>query len=44
MMLFRIFGHIDNGTAVRNRTATGIPPHGVVTLLLQDAGNEPAGL
>ena len=33
--------HTDNGTAVRNFTARAVPPHGVVALLLQDAGDEP---
>ncbi|KAF8551646.1 glycoside hydrolase family 27 protein [Imleria badia] len=39
-----LWTHTTNGTAVRTYTATGVAPHGVVTLLLQDAGNEPAGL
>jgi len=39
-----LWTHTSNGTAVRNYTATGVAPHGVVALLLQDAGNEPAGL
>ncbi|PCH37488.1 glycoside hydrolase family 27 protein [Wolfiporia cocos MD-104 SS10] len=39
-----LWTHTDNGTAVRNFTATDVPAHGVVALLLQDAGNEPAGL
>ncbi|KAJ3781075.1 glycoside hydrolase [Lentinula aff. detonsa] len=36
--------HTDNGTAVRNFTAANVPPHGVVALLLEDAGDEPAGI
>ncbi len=39
-----LWTHTDNGTAVRNFTAKHIPPHGVVALLLKDAGDEPAGL
>ncbi|KIK46595.1 glycoside hydrolase family 27 protein [Suillus luteus UH-Slu-Lm8-n1] len=39
-----LWTHTDNGTAVRNFTAYAVPPHGVVALLLQDAGNEPDGL
>ncbi|KAI0934485.1 hypothetical protein AcW1_005995 [Taiwanofungus camphoratus] len=39
-----LWTHTDNGTAVRNITAHAVPPHGVVALLLQDAGDEPAGL
>lgn len=39
-----LWTHTDNGTAVRNFTAHAVPPHGVVALLLQDAGNEPDGL
>ncbi|KAF8068665.1 glycoside hydrolase [Lyophyllum atratum] len=39
-----LWAHTDNGTAVRNFTATNVPPHGVVALLLKDAGNEPDGL
>lgn len=35
--------HTDNGTAVRNFTAYSVPAHGVVALLLKDAGDEPAG-
>ncbi|KAI0716313.1 glycoside hydrolase family 27 protein [Earliella scabrosa] len=38
-----LWTHTDNGTAVRNFTAHSVPPHGVVALLLQDAGDEPAG-
>ncbi|KAI6047006.1 glycoside hydrolase family 27 protein [Pisolithus marmoratus] len=39
-----LWAHTDNGTAVRNFTAHDVPPHGVVALLLQDAGDEPEGL
>ncbi|KDQ53302.1 glycoside hydrolase family 27 protein [Jaapia argillacea MUCL 33604] len=39
-----LWAHTDNGTAVRNFTATAVPPHGVVALLMTDAGNEPAGI
>ncbi|OBZ67424.1 putative alpha-galactosidase B [Grifola frondosa] len=39
-----LWSHTDNGTAVRNFTATNVPPHGVVALLLKDAGNEPDGI
>jgi len=39
-----LWAHTDNGTAIRNFTANGTPPHGVVALLLKDAGDEPAGL
>jgi len=39
-----LWAHTDNGTAVRNFTATDVPAHGVVALLMQDAGNEPAGI
>lgn len=39
-----LWTHTDNGTAVRNFTATDVPAHGVVALLLQDAGDEPAGI
>jgi alpha-galactosidase len=39
-----LWTHTSNGTAVRNFTATAVPPHGVVALLLQDAGNEPEGV
>ncbi|KAF8650675.1 hypothetical protein AX16_005113 [Volvariella volvacea WC 439] len=39
-----LWTHTDNGTAVRNFTAHDVPPHGVVALLLNDAGDEPAGL
>ena len=36
-----LWAHTDNGTAIRNITATAVPPHGVVALLLSDAGDEP---
>ncbi|KIN95079.1 glycoside hydrolase family 27 protein [Pisolithus tinctorius Marx 270] len=39
-----LWAHSNNGTAVRNFTAYNVPPHGVVALLLQDAGDEPEGL
>ncbi|KAK0464255.1 glycoside hydrolase family 27 protein [Desarmillaria tabescens] len=39
-----LWTHTDNGTAVRNFTAKAVPPHGVVALLLKDAGDEPKGL
>jgi alpha-galactosidase len=39
-----LWAHTDNGTAVRTFTAKNVPPHGVVALLLKDAGDEPAGL
>ncbi|CAE6456590.1 unnamed protein product [Rhizoctonia solani] len=38
-----LWAHTNNGTAVRNVTRT-VPAHGVLALLLKDAGNEPAGL
>jgi len=38
-----LWTHTDNGTAVRNFTAKAVPAHGVVALLLKDAGPEPAG-
>ncbi|KAJ7449054.1 glycoside hydrolase superfamily [Mycena galericulata] len=37
-----LWTHTDNGTAVRNFTATNVPAHGVVALLLKDAGDEPS--
>ncbi|KAJ7583600.1 glycoside hydrolase [Mycena floridula] len=39
-----LWTHTDNGTAVRNMTVEDVPPHGVVALLLKDAGDEPDGL
>ncbi|KAJ7634482.1 glycoside hydrolase [Roridomyces roridus] len=39
-----LWSHTDNGTAVRNFTAENIPAHGVVAMLLKDAGNEPSGI
>ncbi|KAK7044903.1 alpha-galactosidase [Favolaschia claudopus] len=39
-----LWTHTDNGTAVRNFTAHDVPAHGVVALLLKDAGDEPTGL
>ncbi|KAF9547552.1 glycoside hydrolase family 27 protein, partial [Agrocybe pediades] len=38
-----LWTHTDNGTAVRQFTAHNVPAHGVVALLLKDAGDEPAG-
>ncbi|GLB45186.1 putative alpha galactosidase A [Lyophyllum shimeji] len=37
-----LWTHTDNGTAIRNFTAYQVPAHGVVALLLKDAGDEPA--
>ncbi|KAG6853352.1 hypothetical protein C0991_005026 [Blastosporella zonata] len=37
-----LWTHTDNGTAVRSFTARDVPPHGVVALLLKDAGDEPS--
>ncbi|GJE99579.1 glycoside hydrolase family 27 protein [Phanerochaete sordida] len=39
-----LWTHTDNGTAIRNFTAVNVPAHGVVALLLKDAGDEPAGI
>jgi alpha-galactosidase len=39
-----LWTHTENGTAVRNFTAHNVPPHGVVALLLKDAGDEPSGI
>ncbi|KAI6146844.1 glycoside hydrolase family 27 protein, partial [Pisolithus tinctorius] len=39
-----LWAHSNNGTAVRNFTAYDVPLHGVIALLLQDAGDEPEGL
>lgn len=36
-----LWTHTENGTAIRNFTAYAVPPHGVVALLLKDAGDEP---
>lgn len=36
-----LWTHTDNGTIVRNFTASAVPAHGVVALLLSDAGDEP---
>ena len=36
-----LWTHTDNGTAIRNFTAHAVPAHGVVALLLKDAGDEP---
>ncbi|KAF5371640.1 hypothetical protein D9758_003577 [Tetrapyrgos nigripes] len=38
-----LWTHTSNGTAVRSFTAKAVPAHGVVALLLQDAGDEPEG-
>lgn len=38
-----LWAHTDNGTAVRNITVHKVPAHGVVALLLKDAGDEPEG-
>jgi len=38
-----LWTHTDNGTVVRNMTVHNVPPHGVVALLLKDAGDEPEG-
>jgi len=38
-----LWAHTNNGTAIRNITVHQVPPHGVVALLLKDAGDEPAG-
>ncbi|KZT70099.1 glycoside hydrolase family 27 protein [Daedalea quercina L-15889] len=39
-----LWTHTDNDTAVRTFTAHAVPAHGVVALLLRDAGDEPEGL
>lgn len=39
-----LWTHTDNGTAARNLTVHDVPAHGVVALLLQDAGDEPEGI
>ncbi|PFH48961.1 glycoside hydrolase family 27 protein [Amanita thiersii Skay4041] len=38
-----LWSHTSNGTAIRNMTVSNVPAHGVVALLLTDAGDEPAG-
>ncbi|KAI0726672.1 glycoside hydrolase family 27 protein [Fomitopsis betulina] len=38
-----LWTHTDNGTVVRSFTARAVPAHGVVALLLKDAGDEPEG-
>jgi len=38
-----LWTHTNNGTAVR-KISTQVPPHGVVALLLKDAGDEPANI
>ncbi|KAJ7236399.1 hypothetical protein C8J57DRAFT_1088253, partial [Mycena rebaudengoi] len=39
-----LWTHTDNGTAVRNFTASSMHAHGVVSLLLKDTGDEPSGI
>ncbi|KAJ7610171.1 glycoside hydrolase family 27 protein [Roridomyces roridus] len=39
-----LWTHTDNGTAVRNISVPAVPAHGVVALLLKDAGDEPEGI
>lgn len=39
-----LWAHTDNGTASRAFTAEGVPRHGVVALLLKDAGPEDEGI
>ncbi|KAG6834010.1 hypothetical protein H0H93_012592, partial [Arthromyces matolae] len=39
-----LWTHTNNGTAVRNFTAYQVPAHGVIALLLRDAGDEPNGI
>ncbi|KAH7926149.1 glycoside hydrolase family 27 protein [Leucogyrophana mollusca] len=39
-----LWSHTDNGTAIRNFTAHDVPAHGVIALLLRDAGDEPEGI
>lgn len=39
-----LWTHTENGTAVRNFTAHAVPAHGVVAMLLKDAGDEPSGI
>ncbi|KAF7308171.1 Alpha-galactosidase [Mycena chlorophos] len=36
-----LWSHTHNGTAIRSITVHDVPAHGVVALLLQDAGDEP---
>ncbi|KAF7308174.1 Alpha-galactosidase [Mycena chlorophos] len=36
-----LWSHTHNGTAIRSITLRDVPAHGVVALLLQDAGDEP---
>jgi len=38
-----LWTHTHNGTVVRNLTVHSVPAHGVVALLLTDAGDEPSG-
>ncbi|KAJ7067488.1 glycoside hydrolase family 27 protein [Mycena amicta] len=39
-----LWTHTDNGTALRNISVPQVPAHGVVAILLQDAGDEPEGM
>lgn len=39
-----LWTHTDNGTSVREIYLHQVPAHGVVALLLKDAGNEPDGI
>jgi alpha-galactosidase len=41
--VYDLWSHTHNGTVMRNLSLT-LPPHGVVALLLNDAGPEPADL
>jgi hypothetical protein len=34
-----MWSHTDNGTVAGNMTVTGVPAHGVIAVLLKDAGN-----
>jgi len=43
LVLQDLWTHTANGTAVRNYTTRSVPPHGVVALLLTEAGGEPDG-
>ncbi len=38
-----LWTHTNNGTVVRDVTIKNVPQHGVIALLLKDAGDEPAG-
>ncbi|KZV82943.1 glycosyl hydrolase domain-containing protein, partial [Exidia glandulosa HHB12029] len=39
-----LWSHTDEGIAVRSFSRDDVPPHGVVALLLKDAGDEPDAL